>query len=185
MSDSDQSLRINPNDGTLSGTDTSLSPVSSSVVAAAYDRNFFRGGPPATNPTLTTLFGIDNVAGTLVRIGGVDGTPSPNGGVVTTIGSLELNTNLNDELNFDISGSGIAYASVQNGVFGTTNIYSINLSTGAATLLPGPVGNGGVRAPPSLTGLAAANAGTVPEPASLALLAMAAAIGAMRHRRRS
>lgn len=181
VSDADQSLRINPNDGTLSGTDTSLSPVSSSVVAAAYDRNFFRGGPPATDPTPTTLFGIDNVGGTLVRIGGVDGTPSPNGGVVTTVGSLGLGTGLNDEINFDISGSGVAFASLQNGGFGSTNIYSINLSTGGATLL-GTVGNGGVGAPPTLTGLAAAS--VVPEPATVSLLAGVAFAGLVARRRR-
>lgn len=183
VSDADQSLRINPNDGTLSGTDTSLNPTNSSIVAVAYDRNFFRGGPPATNPTPTTLFGIDNVAGTLVRIGGVDGTPSPNDGAVTTVGSLGLGTNLNDEINFDISGSGIAYASLQNGLFGTTNFYSINLATGAAALL-GTVGNGGVGAPPSLTGLAAANAGIIPEPASVGLLATAVVVVATGIRRR-
>jgi len=176
VSDTEQSLRLNPNDGTLGGTDTSLTPAGS-VVAAAYDRNFPRGGPPATDPTPTTLFGIDNAAGTLVRIGGVDGTPSPNAGAVTTIGSLGLGTTLNDEINLDISGSGVAYASLQNGIFGTTNFYSINLATGAATLL-GTVGNGGVGAPPSLTGLAAANA--VPEPAALGLIACATILGFMR-----
>lgn len=184
VSDADQSIRLNPNDGSLAGTDTSLSPVSSSVVGAAYDRNFPRGGPPATDPTPTTLFGIDNAAGTLVRIGGVDGSPSPNGGVVTTIGSLGLGTGLNDRLNFDISGTGIAFASVQNGASGATNIYSINLATGGAMAL-GTVGNGGSGAAPSLTGLAAATIGAaVPEPASITLIACMVAIGALRRSRR-
>ena len=154
-------------------------------MAVAYDRNFPRGGPPATDPTPTTLFGIDNVAGTLVRIGGVDGSPSPNGGVVTTIGSLGLGLNLNDELNFDISGTGIAFASFQNGGFGSTNIYSINLTTGLATSL-GTLGNGGSGTPPSLTGLAAATIGpAVPEPTSIMLIACVAAFGALRRPRRS
>lgn len=180
ISSTGQSLRINPNDGSLGGTDTPLNPGSPSVVAAAYDRNFPRGGPPATDLTPTTLFGIDNLAGTLVRIGGVDGSPSPNAGLVTTIGSLGLGASLNDEINLDISGSGIAYASFFNGGFGSTNFYTINLGTGLATLV-GTVGNGGVGAPPTLTGLAAA---TVPEPTSMFILAAASIGGLMRRGRR-
>ena len=56
VSDAEQSLRINPNDGTLGGTDTALSPAGS-VVAAAYDRNFPRGRPASDRPDADHAFG--------------------------------------------------------------------------------------------------------------------------------
>ena len=65
---------------------------------------------------------------------------------MTTIGSLGLGMNLNDEVNFDVSGTGVAYASFQNGGFGSTDLYTVDLSSGA-TILLGTVGNGGCRGP--------------------------------------
>jgi hypothetical protein len=102
VSNTEQNLRLNPNDGTLTSADTPLNPAGN-VVAIAYDRN---DGDTATP---TTLFGIDSAAGTLVMIGSINGTPiSPNSGAITTIGSLGLGTNLNQSIGFDISGiSGI------------------------------------------------------------------------------
>lgn len=150
VSDAEQNLRLNPNDGTLAGTDTNLSPPGN-VVSVAYDRN---DNNPATP---TTLYGIDSVSGNLVRIGGPDGTPSPNGGVITVIGSLGLGTNLDPSIGFDISGtSGVAYATIsQPGPRPDGNdrgsdrataainprLFTINLTTGAATLV-GVVGDG-------------------------------------------
>jgi hypothetical protein len=58
VSNTEQNLRLNPNDGTLSATDTALNPAGN-IVAVAYDRN---DSLPATG---TTLFGIDSAAGTL------------------------------------------------------------------------------------------------------------------------
>src|SRR5436190_13703392 len=88
-SEADQNFRINPNNGAIvdsdgnagNGTqpDTTLAfavgdanvGVNPNVAAVAYDRNF-------QGATQTTLFGIDTALNQLVRIGGVDGTPSPN-----------------------------------------------------------------------------------------------------------
>ena len=166
VSNQEQSLRLNPNDGTLSGTDSNLTPAGN-IVAVAYDRN-------DTNPaTLTTLFGIDSAAGTLVMIGGLDGTPSPNLGAVTTIGSLGLGSSLNENIGLDVSGlSGIAYATITTS--GLSRLYSINLATGSA----GSLGTIGTGTTPYL-GVAAAG---VPEPSSAALLALGGII-AMRRRR--
>lgn len=75
-------------------TDTSLSP-GSDVVALAYTNN-------VAGATVTTLYGIDSVAATLVRIGGPDGVPSPNAGAVTTIGPLGI-TPGTDDVSFDIA----------------------------------------------------------------------------------
>ena len=88
--------RINPNNGTVAGTDTSLTytaPSTGPITAVAYDRNIAPGPPGTLAPpgTLTTLYGIDVGADRLVTIGGVgaDGG-SPNGGAVRTAGTLAV-----------------------------------------------------------------------------------------------
>lgn len=101
------------------------------VVAIAYDRN------DAANQT--TLFGIDANTDTLVRIGSSAGTPeSANTGKIHTIGSLGVNTT--DVASFEIANNDTALAALTD-VSGTTSLYSIDLTTGAATLI-GPVGTG-------------------------------------------
>lgn len=165
VSNTEQNLRLNPNDGSLAGTDTALNPAGN-VVAAAYSNNF-------ANATQTTLYAIDSAAGTLVLIGGVNGSPSPNLGGITTVGSLGLGTNLNEAIGFDISGgSGIGFASITTG--GISRLYTVNLATGAATI-QGQIGTGTT----PFLGLAAANA---PEPTALAMFAGVAL--AVRRRRR-
>jgi hypothetical protein len=178
-------FRLNPNDGTLAGTDTPLSyPAGDSgagltprVVGVAYTNNF-------EGTTLTTLFGIDSNRDVLVRQGRPDGVPSPNGGVLTTIGALGFNTS--DLVGFDISGTtGAAFASMTPGTGGASQLFTINLTTGSATLV-GTIGTG-----LTLTGLAA-GVGTstaVPEPSSLVLLMTSAValipiVGLRRSRQR-
>ena len=170
VSNTEQSLRLNPNDGSPAATDTSLNPAGN-VVAIGYTNNF----PGAAS---TTLYGIDSAAGTLVMIGGPGGTPSPNGGAITTVGSLGLGTNLNENIGFDVSGSGTAFATITTG--GISRLYTVNLSTGAATLSSSNGGAIGAGTTPYL-GVAAAN---VPEPATALLLASTISIAAMRTRRR-
>ena len=131
--------RFNPNDGTLVAADTNLAYAAGdpgagtnpNVVHIAYDRN--NPGNPAT-----TLFGIDSLRDTLVRIGGVDGNPSPNGGQLFTVGPLGFNAGSFG--GFDIQGgSNNAYAVIRTP--GVSSLYTINLTTGAATLV-GAVGGG-------------------------------------------
>lgn len=159
VNDADQNLRLNPNNGTVAGVDTNLAfvagdpnaSVNANVVGAAYDRNV--AGAPAT-----TLFGIDFGRNLLVRQGGVDGSPSPNGGGLTTIGPLGLTLNGGSQA-FDIGGNaGTAYAALAvlavSGV-NQTGLYTIDLGTGAATLI-GVIGTGNI----ALPGLAIAPVGT-------------------------
>ncbi len=184
VSDTEQNIRLNPNDGGLAGTDTSLAPAGN-VVAAAYDRN-------DNNPaTLTTLYGIDSTSGQLVLIGGIDGTPSPNGGAVTNVGSLLLGTNLAPQIGFDISGlTAIAYATITTfappgrlagiiagGIPTISRLYTINLATGAATLV-GTIGNG-TTAYSSLT-----SATAIPEPSSVMLIGVSALLLGLGYRAR-
>jgi hypothetical protein len=162
-SNTGQNLRLNPNDGTLAGTDTPLAyatgdpnaGVTPRVVGSAYTNNF-------SGAVTTTLFVIDSNLDILATQGAPGGTPiSPNTGQLFTVGALGFNTS--DLVGFDISGiSGIAFASLTAPTANGSQLFMINLGTGAATLV-GTIG-GGV----PLSGLAAGAA--VPEPSSLLLL---------------
>ena len=153
IGDARSNRRLNPDTGALVATDTTLAyatgdpgaPSNPHIVHVAYDRN-------VAGATLTTLFGIDDTRDTLVRIGGVDGSPSPNGGQVTTVGALGFNVSSSG--GFDIQGgSGTAYAVLR--ISGVSTLYTINLSTGAATSI-GAVGGG-----PFVDGIAVGQCGTV------------------------
>ncbi len=124
------SYRINPLDGTLAATDTAVAPAK--PAALAYDRS------TATTPSATTLFTIDATASTLNLIGGVDGTPSPNAGATTSRGALGV-TLTSADVGFDIAPAGDALSTLNVG--GSTGLYTLNLTTGAATLV-GVVGAG-------------------------------------------
>jgi hypothetical protein len=148
-----QDLRLNPNDGTLTATDTALTFAAGDpnvgttprVVGSAYSNN--TAGAPST-----TLYDIDSNLDILVT------QNPPNSGTLNTVGPLGFNTA--DLVGFDIQGgSGIAYASLTPPTGGASQLFTINLNTGAATL----VGTIGGSAP--LTALAVTNA--VPEPGAL------------------
>lgn len=160
-------FRLNPNDGTVAGTDTVLSYVlgdsgaglTPRVVGSAYTNNF-------NGTAVTTLFGIDSNRDVLVMQGGPNGVPSPNAGGLTTIGA-GLGFDTSDLVGFDISGTtGAAFASLVSPTGGAAQLFTINLTTGAASLV-GTIGTG-----LTLTGLAAGvgAAPTVPVPSSLVLL---------------
>jgi hypothetical protein len=77
----------------------------------------------------------------LARQGGVGGTPSANGGQLSTIGSLGFNTSA--LVGLDITEDGTVLASLTSPLLGTTNsqLFTLNLATGAATLV-GTIGDG-------------------------------------------
>jgi Domain of unknown function (DUF4394)/CHRD domain len=137
--DNGTSRRFNQNDGSLAGTDTPPFYVTGdtnfgntiAVTQCAYTKSV--AGTPNT-----TLFGIDNVRNLLVRIGGVNGTPSPNAGATTSIGALGITA---DRIGgFDIEPTyNTAYAALTVG--GVSQFYIIDTLTGAATLV-GNIGGG-------------------------------------------
>ncbi len=138
VSDTEQNLRLNPNDGSLTATDTNLAyavgdvntAANPNIVGSAYSNNF-------AGTTSTVLFGIDSNLDILV-----DQTPA-NSGILNTIGSLGVDTS--NLVGFDISTANpvsptnAAYAVMNVGA--NYNLYGINLTTGAASLI-GAVGNG-------------------------------------------
>ena len=142
VSDTDQNIRVNPNNGTLAGSDTALAYASGdpnvgadpNVVGSAYTNN-------VNGATTTTLFAIDYVLNDLVRQGGVDvppGSPSPNTGQLFSVGPLGVD--VGDNVGFDIEDvAGVAYMAATVG--GLEKLYTVNLGTGAATLV-GQIGAG-------------------------------------------
>lgn len=153
VGDSNQNLRINPNDGTSVDGDPAAPGVQGDTnlaydpsdplagrdpdaVAAAYTNSFI-------GAAATTLYLLDARSNSLVRQGGLNvppGTPSPNGGQLFTVGSL--GTNIGKRAGFDIATDGTAFAALQvrNGQ-GPSRLATVDLNTGAATLL-GRIGDG-------------------------------------------
>lgn len=126
VSDYRDNLSVDPDTGGVF-TATALSQ---DVENAAYSNNF-------DDATQTTLFGL--ASGNLVRIGSVGGSPnSADTGVVTTIGPLGVALS---STGFDIeSRTGAAFA-VFTGFANNNGFYSVNLTSGAATLV-GLIGSG-------------------------------------------
>jgi Tol biopolymer transport system component len=143
VSDADQNLRINVDNGAAT-VDTTLAYAAGdpnagqnpNVVGVAYTNNF-------AGATTVTLYGIDSARDALVRQGSLNGSPvSPNSGQLFTVGALGVDTS--DVVGFDIANpSGVAFASLTVG--GTSQLYTINLTTGAATLLGSIGGTSPVR----------------------------------------
>jgi hypothetical protein len=92
------------------------------IAGSAYTNNF-------VGATAPILYDIDSTLGILVY------QDPANAGFLHTVGSLGVTTT--DNVGFDVSqGTGTAYASLT--VSGVTGLYTINLASGAATLV-GPI----------------------------------------------
>lgn len=134
VTNTNQNLRINPDTGALAGTDTLIAYAPGDagagqaprIAGAAYTNN-----TPGATPT--TLYVIDTNRGVLATQGSVGGAVSPNTGQLTTVGALGVATN--DNVGFDIARDGTVIASLTQPGTGTTSLYSVNLATGAATLI--------------------------------------------------
>lgn len=147
-SDAEQNLRLNPDDGTVTGVDTNLAYAAGDPGAGT---NPSVGGSAYTNSfagaTSTTLFDIDNARHALVT------QNPPNDGTLTTVGVLGTN---NNAVAFDIGEGNVGYA-VLNGEQSRQNLFRIDLTNGHATQATSFF----IGSDQPLTGLAAA--GTVPD----------------------
>lgn len=141
----EQNLRLNPNDGSLTATDGALAYAAGdahaggnpNIVGSAYTNSF-------VGAAATILYDIDSGFDTLVY------QDPPNGGVLHTVGNLGVDTS--DLVGFDVAqGTGVAYASLTVG--GTTGLYTVNLASGAVTLV-GNIANAGSLAGESVVDIA-------------------------------
>jgi hypothetical protein len=129
-----QNFRLDPSTATAV-IDTNLAYASGDVNAAATPRvvgsaytNSFSGA------TSTTLYDIDSNLDILVT------QNPPNNGTLNTVGPLGFNTS--DLVGFDISRvSSIAFASLTAPAGATSQLFTVNLTTGAVTLV-GTIGGG-------------------------------------------
>jgi hypothetical protein len=133
VSDANQNLVLNPNTGAA----TNATPLfyaagdvnqgmDANVVGSAYNNNF-------VGAATSQLFGLDTGLDVLVR-------QANSAGTLTTVGPLGVN--ISDTSGFDISGAtGVAYASVQDAQLGQSTFWTVNLNTGAATMV-GAIGGG-------------------------------------------
>ena len=124
-------VRINPNDGSLAAKDVDI--VGSAISGVAYTND------ETNNGGVTTLYTLDSFTDQLMIANGPGG---PNGGIQVPVGPVGVDFST---ASFDIppgvdtlvansgvpSGSGLALLTVG----GTIQLYSINLVTGAGTLI--------------------------------------------------
>ena len=132
VNDQDENARLVPDTGALAADDTNLTPPAATVDSIAYTN-------PVAGATTTTLYALNQATNSLATIGGIGGTPSPNGGVVTDVGPLGV-TFAGSSNAIDIATNNTAYAVIRP-VNGVTSVYTVSLTTGAATLV-GALGDG-------------------------------------------
>lgn len=130
--------RLSLTNGTLLSTDLPLTYVGGDANAGATPRIVHSAQTIMPGSSASTLFALDSETNSLVRIGGVNGDPSPNDGGLTTIGPLGF-----DFTNFggmDIApGSSFAYAALN--INSIPHLVQVDLATGAGTIV-GPIGSG-------------------------------------------
>ncbi len=147
VSDLDQNLLVNRTTGGLISSGPDMTPTSLRIDALAW------------NPANFTMYAIDSSANTF-------GTANLAAGTFTSLGALGIDVSRNN--GFNISSNGVAYlGSPATSGDPQANLYSVNLTTGAATLI-GQIGAPGdnwlVRGLTTDT--------VVPEPGSMTLLAL-------------
>lgn len=169
LGNTNQNLRVDP--ATAGSTaDTPLAYAAGdpnvgrdpSITAATYTGN---AGVPGT-----TLYAVDSGIDRLVRIGSVNGTPtSPDTGQIVTIGALGIG--ITELGGMDYGFTGTIYASLMPEELSQSLLYTLNLTTGAAS----PVGVIG-------GGLFIRDIAVVPAPGTLVLLGGAGLLLGRRRR---
>ena len=137
VSNTGQNLRVNPNDGAVT-VDGALNPAAAQVTAAAYTNNF-------NGASVTTLYDIDANTDQLFT------QNPPNSGTLVAVGALGVDVQSVNGFDFT-SATNTAYLVATPTVgLGNPTLFTVNLTTGAATSI-GAVG--GVSNFTALRGLA-------------------------------
>ena len=144
VSNTGNNLRLHPDTGGLAATDPALAYAPGDVqagqmpevVAAGYTYN-------KKDDKLTTNYAIDRRSGTLLTQGSVEDMQpvvSPNTGQLRTVGPLGTGPLLDAAMDIaDVTGA--AFTAVRTANQATTKLYTIDLSSGKATLI-GTVADG-------------------------------------------
>jgi hypothetical protein len=128
VSDAQQNLRLNPDEGTVLMQDGDLNPGMPQVVAAGYENSSFS----FTQPTATTLHVVDAASDTLFT------QNPPNNGTLTNPRKLRIDVGLNT--GFDVAGAtNVGYLTDQSRR--GTELYTVDLPTGKTKSL-GRIGGG-------------------------------------------
>lgn len=126
VSNTGQNLRVNPTNGAVT-VDGAINGATINVTAAGYSNSF-------SGATSTTLFDISAATDTLYI------QNPPNNGTLAAVGSLGVD--VTDVNGFDIlSSNGTAFAALTTSSVPLTSLFTINLTSGAATSV-GTIGNG-------------------------------------------
>jgi hypothetical protein len=164
VSDNGQNMRINPTTGVVNDVEPALFYAPGDTMAGNPTQVVDLAYSPVSP---TSLYGIDSVLDTLVRF------DTTNMGALHTVGFLGVNPT--DIVGFDIGPNGTAFAAMNTPGAQLTGLYTIDLTTGAATLI-GHVGQGQL----IITDIAIA---PIPSSGTLGLLGAAGLLVAGRRRR--
>lgn len=139
-------FRLNPNDasaaptvdGTLTyATSDANASATPAIGSVAYTNSY--PGPASTTARTTALFGYDEALNVLVR------QDPPNAGTLNTIGASGITATAGANIDMDIfstaENTNTAYLVATSGTSASSSLYSLNLTTGAATA-PMMIGNG-------------------------------------------
>lgn len=170
VSDANQNLNVSPLTGLDNGASSPLTypgtpTLDPNIVAVGYANN-------VPNAAFTTLFGIDSQTDMLVQF------ISPNGGTLTPLGSLGVDTTNISALDIytDASGANTFFAVLNPRLTSASNLYTINLATGLATPID-EIGGGEVVRSIAII--------PIPEPTGAAIVGLGALAFVARRRRRT
>lgn len=164
VSNTNNNYVLNPNTGDVQAVATNVffatgdvnQGADPNIVHSAYSNNF-------VGTTSTQLFGLDTGLDVLVR-------QANSAGTLNTVGSV--NADLTELGGFDISGqTGVAYAVVRDNAQIRSTFWTINLTTGAGSMV-GQIGGGEI-----ITAMT-----VVPSPGALGVVGACLIVGARRRR---
>jgi hypothetical protein len=138
-----QNLRLNPDTGAVF-VDTPVAPAPGQSPPVSADPGIsglaYDGNVPGSTSTTGYAYDFLPTPERLYRLGSPGGTPvSPNSGQLFDIGSVGFTSGSGGQIGLDVSAGGTAYLSAATAV--PPKLYTVNLATGAATLVGAETAN--------------------------------------------